>query len=325
VTVTAPAVIAIVASTTSTPCGANTGTATATTTGGTGAYTYVWSPSGQTTSTATGLASGTYTVTVNDANSCTQTQTFTVLSGLPPVLTTSQNNLVCYDQCIGNAFAAVSGGSAPYTYSWSNGQTTATITNICAGTYTCMVTDFYGCADTQSVTITQPTAININTSIVACTDGLANAQAIANVSGGQPSYSYLWNSSPLQFTSTATNLTPGAYTILVTDFNSCIDSAQVIINECPLDSIHVPNVFTPNSDGKNDQFFIFTEGYATLHCEIYNRWGEKMYEWNTISGSWNGTKDGTPAVDGIYYYIYNATKIAGGTSTGEGFLQLIRN
>ncbi|MCC7303789.1 MAG: T9SS type A sorting domain-containing protein [Bacteroidia bacterium] len=122
-------------------------------TGGTPPYTYLWTPSGQTTQNATGLQSGCYTVTVTDAGGCTASASccITVSSG-PALSIQNVINANC-PNCNGSATAIVSGGSAPYTFVWSNSQTNMTATSLCQGTYTVLVTDAQGCTASATVTI----------------------------------------------------------------------------------------------------------------------------------------------------------------------------
>lgn len=138
-------------------CSNNTGSATVGVTGGTGPYTYDWSNDGpdnpdNDAATVTGIGAGTYTVTVTDANGCTTTAQVSIASSLPPtVVITASTNATCSSP--GSATASVSGGTGPYTYLWSDMETTQTAVNLFAGTYTVTVTDAAQCTATASVTI----------------------------------------------------------------------------------------------------------------------------------------------------------------------------
>jgi gliding motility-associated-like protein len=73
-------------------------------------------------------------------------------------------------------------------------------------------------------------------------------------------------------------------------------------------NVFIPNVFTPNGDGQNEQFVVKSEGLNTESMMIFNRWGEKVYEWNVVGGSWDGTKNnkGSECAQGVYYYVFKA-------------------
>ncbi|WP_294299095.1 T9SS type A sorting domain-containing protein, partial [uncultured Chryseobacterium sp.] len=135
--------------------GASNGAINLTPAGGTAPYTFNWG-GGVTTEDRTGLAAGTYTVIITDANGCTATVNATVTQPTALSATTSQTNIACNGGSTGTATITVTGGTAPYTYSWSpSGGTGATASGLAAGTYTVNVTDANGCTLSRTVTITQ--------------------------------------------------------------------------------------------------------------------------------------------------------------------------
>ncbi len=222
-TITQPTAFTATTSFTTVSCnGGSNGTATVTPSGGTGPYTYSWAPSGGTAATATGLAIGTYTVTVTDANACSITRSVTITQPTALTSTASMTTVACNGGSNGMATVNVSGGTAPYTYSWApSGGTGATATGLAVGTYTVTVTDANACTLTRSFTITQPTALTSTASMttVACNGG-SNGVASINVSGGTAPYTYSW--APLGGTAaTASGLPVGVYTVTVTDANAC--------------------------------------------------------------------------------------------------------
>ncbi|NBO62249.1 MAG: hypothetical protein EBU82_15070, partial [Flavobacteriia bacterium] len=138
--------------------GNTTGSINLTVTGGTAPYTYAWS-NNTTQEDPSNLASGTYTVTVTDANGCTATTTVTITQPQAPLaLSTTQVNVGCFGNSTGSVNLTVTGGTAPYTYLWSNNGTVEDPTGMAAGAYTVTVTDANGCTAQTSVTITQPQA-----------------------------------------------------------------------------------------------------------------------------------------------------------------------
>lgn len=213
-------------------CGGANGSLTANPAGGNGPYTYSWNTTpSQTTQTISNLSAGIYTVTVTDVNNCTTTLTDTVVNSGSLALTTSFTNTSCG---LNNGTATVNpGGTPPYTYSWNSTpvQTTATANNLPAGNYTVTVTDGNGCSSTASVTIAPSTAITTTATgtNVTC-NGLNNGSAIATPNGTAP-YTYSWNTTPVQTTQTASSLSPGTYTVTVTDANNCSATANVTITQ----------------------------------------------------------------------------------------------
>jgi hypothetical protein len=128
-------------------CGGALGSITTNVSGSTMPYTYNWS-NNETTATISNLSAGNYTVTVTGANGCSKTQAFTV-NATGGSLTI--NGVVTDAGCVkGSITTSVSGGTGPYTYAWSNGKTTANITNLNAGTYTVTASDNGGCTGTNS-------------------------------------------------------------------------------------------------------------------------------------------------------------------------------
>jgi hypothetical protein len=184
----------------------------------------------QTSGTFAGLTAGTYSVDVTDANGCMVFQTVVITE--PPSLnmTATVTHVSCFNMCDGSASVVVSGGYLPFSYLWSNGETTSTITNLCAGTYTCTVIDLNGCTLDQTVTITEPTALSISVDSTDETSALNDGSATATVLGGTPGYIYTWNTTPPQTTNPATNLAPGLYTVTVTDATGCTMSGTTSVN-----------------------------------------------------------------------------------------------
>ncbi|WP_123774144.1 T9SS type A sorting domain-containing protein [[Flexibacter] sp. ATCC 35103] len=220
-------------STTAVSCfgGAN-GTATITPTGGTPGYTYLWS-NGATTASATGLISGTYSVTITDANACTRTVN-NIIVGTPTVINAnaSQTNISCNGGANGSASVTPTGGAGSYTYLWTNGATTASISGLSAGNYSVTITDANTCAITQNFTITQPPVLiasqgTINN--VSCNGG-ANGTATVVATGGAGGYTYSWSPSG-GTAATATGLSQGTYTVTVTDANLCQTSQAFTITQ----------------------------------------------------------------------------------------------
>src|SRR5690606_8151498 len=204
--------------------GQNNGSATVAPSGGVAPYTVLWSDN-TIGNTKNNLSPGTYSVTIRDANHCVLTETFTITE--PTVLTSvvsSQTNVTAYGGNDGSATLTVTGGTAPYTYAWSpSGGTGDSASNLTAGTYTVLITDARGCTTTQTVVITQPAPpyeiVLVSKEDISC-NGANDGSITVNVTGGTAPYTYLW-STPLGGNSpSVSNLSPGAYTLTVTDSDS---------------------------------------------------------------------------------------------------------
>ncbi|MBI4930212.1 MAG: gliding motility-associated C-terminal domain-containing protein [Bacteroidetes bacterium] len=197
---------------------------------GTGPYQYSWN-NGATTDTIINLAPGTYSCTIIDA-SC-PAETTTVFITIPPssgftVTPTSTANL-CFGGTNGSASVTITGGSSPYTYLWSpSGGNSSAATGLSAGNYTVTITDAGGCTGTQTVSVSQPTALSAIVSSTAESCGGSNGTATATASGGTGSYTYSWNPTS-QITQTASNLPAGNYSITITDANGCTTSNTVVV------------------------------------------------------------------------------------------------
>ena len=237
-TLTQPTAVTVTATSTPVACfGGSTGTVSATASGGTPGYAYLWTPGNLAGANQSNLPAGTYTVTVTDMNGCTAQTTVVITQPTQVVATQSQVNVLCNGQCTGTATVVASGGTPGYTYNWNTVpvQNAATATGLCAGNYTCTITDANGCTATRTFTITQPTAITLTTSFTQSTCGLPNGSATVTASGGTPGYTYLWNTGAT--TATISNVLSNIYTVVVTDANGCTATTTV----------NVPSALSPTA------------------------------------------------------------------------------
>jgi type III secretion system FlhB-like substrate exporter len=175
--------------------GAATGEVDLTATGGTAPYTFAWS-NGSSTEDITGLIAGVYTVVVTDDNGCVDSLSATITEPAAPLaLTATTVDVLCHGAATGEVDLTATGGTAPYTFAWSNGATSEDIINLIAGTYTVIVTDDNGCVDSLSATITEPAAplaLTATTVDVLC-HGAATGEVDLTATGGTAPYSYAWS------------------------------------------------------------------------------------------------------------------------------------
>ncbi|HXC03508.1 MAG TPA: gliding motility-associated C-terminal domain-containing protein, partial [Bacteroidia bacterium] len=297
--------------------GSANGTAHVTASGGTPAYTYSWNPvpaTGQGTASVTGLIPGAYTCTLTDSGGCSITQLFTLTQ--PALLSDTHNsqNVKCKGGHDGTAGLILSGGTTPYTFSWSPlppaGQGTPFISGLGSGSYTCFVTDVQGCSLQEIISITEPAALVLNLSSllpVSC-NGLRNGSATLNTRGGTPGYSYSWTPLPGggQGTPVASGLIAGLYTCQVTDTNSCTALQTILITE-PTAMHIVPAQTNITCNNLNN-------GSAVVHANG----GTPAYTWQ-----WSpvpGTGQGTDSAGGMSPGIYTCTVSDGnGCSAVQSF------
>ncbi|MEW6470584.1 MAG: T9SS type A sorting domain-containing protein, partial [Bacteroidota bacterium] len=246
-------------------------------TGGTGTLTYMWSPGSGTSDDTVGVAAGNYVLTVTDANGCTATFTATVTEPAVLTVSVSATNPSCSALCDGSATANPTGGTGPFTYTWSpSGATTQTTTGLCAGTYTVCVTDANGCSACTTVTLTNPGTLTASVSItnVSCNGG-NDGTATVNASGGSPAYTYAWSTTPVQTTQTATGLTAGTYTVVVTDACSQTVTATANITQPAMGIQVTTSEFPENPCGAgNGQAFSFVIGGTPPYTYLWNPTGQ---------------------------------------------------
>jgi gliding motility-associated-like protein len=225
-----------------------------TVTGGNPGYSFLWS-NGFTSEDLTNLPAGTYTVTVTDINGCqtvsniTLTQPGDLTETISATTFPSGTNISCFGASDGNIDLTPNGGTPGYTYLWSNGATTQDLNNVPAGTYGVIITDQNGCQVSSSITLIQPPVLNQSStaftypsgSNISCF-GLSNGSIDLTVIGGNPGYSYLWNTGAT--TQDISGLAAGTYTVTVTDLNACTVNTNItLVQPTQLTGGLVPSVY----------------------------------------------------------------------------------
>jgi len=222
--------------------GFNNGIATALSEG-IGPYTYVWS-TGATTQSISNLAPGTFAVTITDSNGCVSSSDITIAEPTALTLTSEINGISCFGNTDGSINACESsgfgptGGTMPYAFIWSTGDTTCYLDSIPAGTYYLTVTDGNGCIATIENIIIEPAPINIvlSSTIESCPGKNATANGCATTGGTAP-YDFFWSNT--QTTCLATGIRSGVHIFEVTDANGChaLDSITVAAEEAICSSV----------------------------------------------------------------------------------------
>lgn len=197
--------------------------------GGVAPYTYLWNNGANTTSLS-GLSQGSYFCTVTDAIGCQKTNYYYLSQAVNINYNSSVTNATCL-QNNGSVLSFVSGGTAPYSFAWSNGANTQNLTAVTGGTsYIVQITDANACIGTGYVYVgvSTPISVTYTASQSSCT--LANGSAAITPGGGAGPYSIIWYTFPSNTTGTAiSNYGPGTYNFKVTDANGCIQTGSAII------------------------------------------------------------------------------------------------
>ena len=192
-------------------------------------FTYSWS-NGATTASANNLGAGSYDVIVTDAVGCTADLNIIINEPLEIQISSNISPLSCYGFSDGGISLNISSGISPFTYSWSNGATTASANNLGAGSYDVIVTDAVGCTADLNIIINEPLEIQISSNIspLSCY-GFSDGGISLNISSGISPFTYSWSNGAT--TASANNLGAGSYDVIVTDAVGCIATLNTIINE----------------------------------------------------------------------------------------------
>ena len=265
--------------------GGATGSIDLTVTGGTAPYTFLWS-NGAITEDLVNIDTGIYTVTIIDANNCIASSSGTVaaLSG-----STVVTNVFCFGGADGSVDLTVTGGTAPYTFLWSNGATTEDLTNLIPGNYTVTITDANSCTSNSGGTVSEPAAALSGSTIVSnvlCFGG-ADGSADLTVTGGTSPYTFLWSNGAT--TEDLTNVLEGNYTVVITDSNDCSTIINVTITQ-PLAAL---------AGSINAQTDLSCFESANGSVTVTGAGGTSPYEYSLnggtyqVSGSFNGLSAAT--------------------------------
>ncbi|MES2593033.1 MAG: PKD-like domain-containing protein [Bacteroidota bacterium] len=292
------------------------------------------------TTTISNPGMATYTITA-DANGCSSDPLIVTVavSSLPSggglgVVITSAN---CYDTAGSVLGLMVAPGQSPLTYIWQNsaGDTISTgsseLNNAAPGTYSLTMSDTNNC----SMVIGPFVVLSSSNVTAAFTANPTTGQTPLTVdftNGSMNATNYLWEFGTID-TSIQTDPTyiiepTGDFQVCLIAFNAfaCSDTACSTIIVGENSAFIIPNVFTPNDDDVNDVFTVRGIALKTLDAEIFNRWGQKEYEWHSASGSWDGrTASGLLAPSGTYFYVINAEGKDGKKYFEKGSFTLIRD
>lgn len=255
-------------------------------TGGVSPFTYYYDDgSGAQTSSTADIdvspdTNADYSVFAEDNNGClSDTANIAVQVSSPMSVNTSLQNVSCNGECDGETELTVSGGIAPYTYSWSS--ETNIQTGLCAGDYDVTITDDLACTREISFTITEPDVLSVNLDAEdASCFGLTDGSISSSVSGGIPPYDYAWSNS--ENSADIADLSPGNYSLTVTDDHACTAEALAIIAEPTEVQLYV-----------SDDLFLCAGDPANMTASASGGNGPYIYYWDTGNGFTAGNSSQT--------------------------------
>ncbi len=241
-----------------------------------------------------------YVVAMNEEGCTTLSSTIEVdfVQQITPLITTD-----ALQYCIGEVAQLTVEGNFE-TIAWNTNEQSNTISTMLSGVYQVSVTNEIGCEGTATVTIQfdplpyvdagQDTISDCENGVILSGNGEGTLNWVAASTLSNP-----------ELASTLANPTvTTTYTLMATQGN-CSASDQVEV-EADCVSIFIPNVFTPNNDGFNDVFRVILRGAKEYHLQIFNRWGDIVFESNNPNEPWTGGKNGYFVPDGTYLWIIHA-------------------
>ena len=294
--------------------------------GGTGAYSYLWS-TGDETREITDLGPGTYTVTVSNLNSaspCFVTATITIDEPAPVVATViATEDITCAGDGDGTATIEASGGTGAFSYAWSDGQTGPTAMELEAGTYTVTATDANGCTSTATTEIFSGSDLMIDVEVVT-DENDATGSVRVTATGGTAPYTFDYTDNP-DAGNFLEDLSPGTYSVTVTDANGCSATEEFTV-ESLSNCLSSRLVITPDGDGLNERFVINCTGqYDNNRLEVYNRWGQLVFEMDDYDNQWRATnRRGDDLADGVYFFVFEYDSLNGSREQLKGHVTVLR-
>ncbi|MEL7251988.1 MAG: gliding motility-associated C-terminal domain-containing protein [Bacteroidota bacterium] len=283
------------------------------------------------------LAAGVYEIIIEDENGCTATQSAEILNvGIAPQIVEAITTDASCSGMDGTITISAEGGTGSLQYSIDNGanfQSSASFSDLNPGEFMLLVLDENDCSATQSITVNSsdqaPDWQNIAVASASCKQ--LNGEISVQASGGTGTLTYALEGGVYQTTGLFMGLGTGSYLLSVQDELGCTRDSLISVpaSACP---IYVPNAFSPNQDGVNDRFQVFSADATAVtinHYAIFDRWGALLYEARNFSLTdvtqfWNGTFQGQVLGPGTYVYMMDVNPGDGQNLLLSGDLLLIR-
>lgn len=283
-----------------------------------------------------GLVSGMYNVVVVDAIGCSSATVINLsqIDDGPIIEGVSTTEASCSIND-GSITISASGMNMPLSFSIDgmNFQTDAELANLAPASYIVRVQDAKGCVVSENVEVLPASVLPLIQSIdtVNPSCDVEDGQITIIAASGTGDFQYSIDGFSFQVENTFSYLGAGSYMLSVRDELSCSVDSVFVLNEgrCP---IFIPNVFSPNNDGVNDYFQVYTNGdpgTIVKQYQIFDRWGELVHDARNLSpnssiGYWNGTFRGESMEAGVFIYIIEIVYADGFTEIVKGDVTLIR-
>ena len=282
--------------------------------GGSGNYNYQWS-NGATTQ-ATLLEQGSYNLIVTDDNGCSYIDSLVITNPNPGIATISGGCIKCFDGELCEVIFNFS-GAKPWNLKYLIDNDTIYNSNILQsdfilptiqnGGYSILeVIDSNNCAAIPTENVVQVSVFeNPDVQLSDYFQSIYENE-LTSISTVSDYVSYSWFDSQGNFISENKLLqisVSGVYYVVVIDSNGCISqSDSVTISTKVRPTIFIPNTFTPNNDEHNDFLQIFSDNVVSFNLEIYNRWGESVFNSKNENDLWDGTYENNVVPQGSYFY-----------------------
>ena len=241
---------------------------------------------------------GKYTVNITDNFGCNYLRSAEIHFNKNPIPDLGPDiSLLC------NGNETILDGGEWQSYSWSTGEKTSLINVNKPGLYNLTVSDENNCKGRDQVYINIPPKLNLSSRIVQpdCIN-CNNGTITINPEGGSPPYFYLWSNFETNYA--RANLSPGLYSVQVTDVNNCSELLKTELSSDTEIYIEVPNAFTPNGDGINDEWRIKnTYLHPGIKVRVFDNRGVEIFSSTGYASPWNGRYMGSPLPTDTYYYV----------------------